>query len=144
MPMKKVDVSMKLGEKFRIDSRIRNHEMVIDQPPASGGEDYGPTPLEYLFLSLGGCFCTIGRIIANQKRIELRSMNVRVTGELETSVLLGQSTEARAGFKRIRVIAKIDADLTKEEKIAFLKEVDKRCPISDNVEANTPVTLEVE
>ncbi|MFP4415928.1 MAG: OsmC family protein [Fibrobacterota bacterium] len=144
MAMKKVDVSMKMGDAFRIDSKIRNHELVADQSLVGGGKDAGPSPLEYLFFSLGGCFCTLGRIIANQRRIELRGMDVRVTGELDTSTLLGQSTENRAGFQRIRVIARIDADMTREEKIEFLREVDKRCPISDNVEKDTPITLEVE
>ncbi len=143
MAFKRVNVSMEMGEGFRIDSRIRNHELAIDQPPAGGGRDEGPSPLEYLFLSLGGCFCTIGRIIANQRRIELRGMKVRVEGELDTSALLGQSSERRAGYKSIRVVAWIDADMSYEEKLSFLKEVDKRCPISDNIETPTPISLEV-
>jgi len=42
------------------------------------------------------------------------------------------------------VRAKIDADMTKEEKEAFLHEVDRRCPVSDNIHNVTQMTFVVE
>lgn len=71
-------------------------------------------------------------------------MEVRVSGELDVETLLGKSQANRAGFTGLKVIAKIDADLTPEEKVQFLEEVDRRCPISENLKSLTPVTFEVE
>lgn len=116
----------------------------MDQPQAGGGQDAGPTPLEYLFLSLASCVATIARIVANQRRIPLRSMEVRVSGELDVETLLGKSQANRAGFTGLKVIAKIDADLTPEEKVRFVEEVDRRCPVSENLKSLTPITFEVE
>jgi uncharacterized OsmC-like protein len=42
------------------------------------------------------------------------------------------------------VTVKMDADMTKEEKEAFLHEVDLRCPVSDNIHNATPMTFVVE
>jgi uncharacterized OsmC-like protein len=142
--LKQVQVTAKLGDKFKIDSQIRGHLLCVDQPPAGGGQDAGPTPLEYLFLSMASCVATIGRIVANQRRIPLRSMEVRVVGELDVETLLGKSQANRAGFTGLKVIAKIDADLTSEEKVQFLEEVDRRCPVSDNLKGVTPIIFEVE
>ena len=141
---KAIDVTAKLGERFKIESKIRDHTLYIDQPKAAGGEDAGPTPLECLFLSLAACIASIGRIIANQQKLPLRSMEVRVQGELDVESLMGKSQEHRAGFSGMRVAVKMDADMTKEEKERFLHDIDARCPVSDNLKSLTPVTFEVE
>ena len=141
--MKKVQVEVKLGDKFKTEVRIRDHALYVDQPPANGGEDAGPTPLEYLLISLAGCFGAIGRIIANQKKIALRSMEVSVEGELDLDVLLGKNQQGRAGFSQIDVAVKIDADMSAEEKKSFLEEIDHRCPISDNLVKTSSVSIEL-
>jgi uncharacterized OsmC-like protein len=141
--VKPVQVEATLGPKFRIESQIREHKLFVDQPANAGGENAGPTPLEYFFLALAGCIGTIGRIVARQKRIELRGMTVKVEGELDVEVLLGKRNDTRAGFTGIKVIAAIDADISKEEKEAFLHEVDRRCPVSENIRNLTPMQFEV-
>jgi putative redox protein len=141
---KTVDISARMGERFRIESRIRDHVLIVDQAKAAGGEDAGPTPLEYLFLSLAGCVASIARIVANQQKLPLRSMEVRVVGELDVETLMGKAQENRAGFTGLRVITKIDADMSKDQKERFLHEVDARCPVSDNLKSLTPLYFEVE
>jgi len=142
--VKKVQVEAHLGERFKIESTIGNHTLVVDQPKTGGGEDAGPTPLEYFFLSLAGCIATIARIAAKQKRINLRAMDVKVEGELDIEALMGRNPDVHSGFGGITVRAKIDADMTKEEKEAFLHEVDRRCPVSDNIHNVTQMTFVVE
>ncbi len=140
---KRVEVEARLGERFTIESQIRNHKMFVDQPTTAGGQDSGPTPLEYLFLSLAGCIASLGRIVASQRRIPLRGMRVTVSGDLDVSTLLGRGTENRAGFTGITVKVDIDADLPREEKQRLLEELDRRCPVSDNLEHVTPITFEL-
>jgi len=142
--VKKVQVEAHLGERFKIESTIGNHTLVVDQPKTGGGGDAGPTPLEYFFLSLAGCIATIARIAAKQKRINLRAMDVKVEGELDIEALMGRNPDVHSGFGGITVRAKIDADMTKEEKEAFLHEVDRRCPVSDNIHNVTQMTFVVE
>ena len=68
MPIKTVSVSASQIDGFKIESTSRQHKSIIDQPPAMGGTDAGPTPLEYLFISLAGCIVTIGHIVAKGQR----------------------------------------------------------------------------
>ncbi len=140
---KTVKVTATGPEKWLITTKAGSHVALVDQPEAMGGENKGPSPLAYLFVALGGCLITIGKIVAGQKKIDLRGMEVEVSGELDLEVLRGQNTEDRAGFKNVVANVKIDADLSEEEKKAFLEEVDKRCPISDNILNTTPVELNV-
>ncbi len=141
--VKKVTVNASMGKGFTTESKIREHTLFVDQPAQSGGQNKGPTPLEYLFLALGGCICSIARIVAHQKKINLRGIEVSVSGELDLGGLQGKSSDNRIGFNDITVETKIDADMTDEEKKIFLKEVDKRCPVSENLNNTTPVQVKL-
>ena len=144
MTIKLVSVEASQIDGFKIEAKSRQHVSIIDQPVAGGGTDAGPTPLEYLFISLASCIATIGHIVAKQRRLPIRNISVHVEGEVDTDVFMGKSTEARAGFSGIRVHTKIDGDMSQAEKEAFLHDVDARCPISDNVKDLTPVEFVVE
>jgi uncharacterized OsmC-like protein len=143
MPKKTVTVESKLNEKFVVASDIRGHQVVIDQPANAGGTDTGPTPLELMFASLGGCIGTIGRIVAMQKRIDLKGMSIKVEGDLDTDGLLGKPIEGRVGFEGITISVDVEADMTAEEKLAFLHEVDARCPVSENLLNTTPISIKL-
>jgi len=141
--MKKVEIRANMGAGMKIECRAGQHVVLIDQPKSGGGTDAGPTPLEYLFCALAGCIASVGRIAAHHKKIALRGMEVVVSGELDVDALLGKTTQSRAGFPGITVRVKIDADLSDEQKAAFLHEVDARCPVSDNLRQFTTVTAEL-
>ena len=143
MALKTVTVESKLGSAFVIESDIRGHKVVIDQPANAGGTDTGVTPLELMLASLAGCIGSIGRIVAMQKRIELRGMNIKVEGPLDTDGLLGKPIDGRVGFEGITVTVDVDADMTDEEKVAFIHEVDARCPVSENLLNGTPVSVQL-
>ena len=136
---KTVRVETLMEESFRVESTIRGHKVIIDQPTAGGGTDEGPTPLEYFLFSLAGCVGTIGRIAAKQKKIELRRFAVSAEGDYDPAGLLGKPTENRSGFQVVRITAEIDADMTPAEKQAFLDEVCERCPLHNNIKLATEV-----
>ena len=141
MAVKTVKVESVLDAKFKLESMIHGHKVIVDQPVSAGGTDAGPSPLEYLMVSLAGCIGAISRIVAMQKRIALRGMKISVEGDINTDGLLGKPTDDPVGFKEIRILADIDADLTAEEKEAFIHEVDARCPVSFNLLNSTPVKI---
>ncbi len=144
MAIKTVKVDAKLLDGFKIETKARQHVCFVDQPQGGGGTDSGPTPLEYLFVSLAGCFATIGQIIARQKRYPVKGIEVQVEGDVDTDGFMGANPDLRPGFYDIRVHVKIDADMTLEEKEAFVEEIDGRCPISDNLMNVTRVGFTVE
>ncbi|MBR9829192.1 MAG: OsmC family protein [Oceanospirillales bacterium] len=137
---KRVAVNAEINDGFLVSADIRGHHMSIDQPETARGSDQGPTPLEYFLFSLGGCICTIGRIAAMQQKLDLRSMKVSVEGDYNPAGLLGKPGDDRTGFQQIQVSAEIDADMTDEEKQAFLDAVCERCPLHDNIRLETRVT----
>lgn len=140
---KAVKVTSQWQGGMRVDATAGNHTVIIDQPAGLGGKDEGANPMAYSLFALGGCLGTIAAIVANQERIDLRGFSVTIEGDFDVDYLLGKTKEGRAGFTDIRVKASIDADMSPQEKEAFLEKVDSRCPISDNLINTTPVTFEV-
>lgn len=128
---------------YRSDVKGEDHLLIIDQPEAGGGKNEGPNPLEVFLFALGGCLGTIAAIIAKQERIKLHGFETEIEGDVDKAFLMGKTEEGRAGFTEIRVSVKIDADMTDEEKQAFFKRVDARCPISDNMINNTNIVFDV-
>ena len=141
MPAKTVKVEIKQGAGFKTECRAGKHVVIIDQPAPAGGMDAGPTPLDIQLIALGGCVTAIGRIIANQRKLAVRAIEVAVEGEIDTDGLLGKSSEKRIGFSAIIARVKIDADMTLAEKEKFLHDIDARCPVSENLQNATPISV---
>lgn len=141
MPTKSVRVLVEQGGAFRTECEVGKHKVVIDQPVAAGGTDTGPTPLDYQLVALGGCIAAVARIIAMQRRMNLRSVKINVEGTINTDRVLGKSSPDRAGFSSIRAVVTLDCDLPGSEKVKLLKEIEERCPVSDNLTNPTPVEI---
>ena len=137
--LKTISVTASMGKSAAVCADIRDHKVVIDQPANAGGTNEGPTPLEYFLFSLAGCIASIARIAAMQQKIELRGMELKVDATLNPAGLLGKETDDRVGFQTISVDASIDADLSEDEKKAFLDAVCDRCPLHDNIKLETRV-----
>ena len=141
MSHKNVTVFTELGTGATVECKAGNHSFVIDQPQNAGGQDLGPTPLEYYLASIAGCISSIARIVARQKRINLKGLKISTVGDIDTDVLLGKNTEERAGFQSIALQVTLDADLSDSQKLEFINEVERRCPVSENTINPTKVIV---
>ena len=84
----------------------------IDHPLAFAAQDNGITPVEYVLVALGGCLTAGIASIAQQRKIQLHSVQATVEAEHDLHGILGADPEVRNGFTGVRVSYKIDADAT--------------------------------
>ncbi|MCX6991661.1 MAG: OsmC family protein [Kiritimatiellaeota bacterium] len=143
MSVKKVKIEVIQGSGFKTECRAGKHRVIIDQPANAGGTDEGPTPLDVQLMALGGCIASIGRIVAMQRHLNVRGFKIVLEGELDTDGLLGKPSDKRVGLNAITARVKIDTDLGRAEQQKLLAEIEKRCPISDNLKNITPVEVEL-
>lgn len=142
--LKTYTVTTAVSEGPRAVTPIYKHELILDQPPAAGGRDEGPTPVDAFLATIGSCLGTISRIVAKQRGITLEKMVFIVSGEIDVDVLLGRSDEGRAGFTSIDIEADLESpDLDSQGKLEFLEEVDRRCPVSETVLNGTALNLSI-
>ncbi|WP_456326251.1 OsmC family protein [Palaeococcus sp. (in: euryarchaeotes)] len=124
-------------------AKVRNFEMIVDEPAEIGGTDEGPNPVEYMLVALAGCLNVTIKGIASEKGINIRSLEFALEGRLNPEKFQGISKKERAGYKEIKATVYIESDTTKEKLEELLKEVEERCPVTDNLKNPTPVKIEI-
>ena len=100
-----------------------------------------PSPIEYILAGYAGCIHAIGILVAKESNFDLKSLQVDILGEINVDKFLGNPTSERAGFKTIKVLVKPIADATTEELQNWLKLVESRCPVYDNLSNPTPIQV---
>lgn len=100
-----------------------------------------PSPIEYVLAGYAGCINAVGTIVAKELNIELKALQVEVSGDINTDKYNGIETKERAGFKNIEVVIKPDTEASYKELQNWLKIVEKRCPVYDNLKNPTPIQV---
>ena len=125
----------------RLEATARQFSIVVDEPPALGGDDVGANPVEYLLASYAGCINVVAHLTAKELGINLSGLKIQVDGNLNPAKLFGQSDDERAGFKQINVQFLPETDASPEKVEQWIALIKKRCPINDNLANPTPLTL---
>lgn len=77
---------------YLAEAQMRNHFVVIDEPIESGGDDNGPTPVEYLLTAVGSCVAITLRMYAARKGWDLGKITVNVIQKQELTTAGIQKT----------------------------------------------------
>lgn len=101
-----------------------------------------PSPLQYLLASLAGCLQITAGMVAEEMKINLEDLKVEIEAVFNPAGFYGKDKE-RVGFKEIKAILKIKSDQSEEKLKELLAQVEKRCPVSDNLVNPTPVEITV-
>lgn len=126
----------------KINLQSGKFKMIIDEPKMMGGTDEGPSPIQVLLMSLSGCLNVTGHEIERQKGLNLNGMKIKIEGVMNPCTFIGCSFEERAGFQNI--VVNVEADMpgvSDEEKANWLEETERRCPVTDNIKADTNVKV---
>lgn len=100
-----------------------------------------PSPYVFLLAGFAGSINAVGKLVAIELGIELESLLVEISGELETKKAEGLKTRSRAGFRKIEVLVKPTSDAPLGLLKQWMDEVKERCPLRDNLINTTPVLL---
>jgi uncharacterized OsmC-like protein len=119
----------------------RGFTIVVDEPPELGGTDHGANPVEYVLAALAGCLNVVGHLVARELGFAIRSLEIDISGTLNPARLLNQPTDDRAGYKQIAATLRVDSDADEATLVKWLRIVESRCPVSDNLARATPVAL---
>jgi uncharacterized OsmC-like protein len=115
----------------------------IDHPQQFAAQDHGITPVEYVLVALGGCLTAGIAAVAQQRGIQLRSVQAAVSADMDLHGILGADPDVRNGFSGVRVDYRINADATPEEIEALVAQSQKRSAVYDVLTNPTAVTVTV-
>lgn len=137
-------VSATAESETRTAVETRGFEFVVDEPAPLGGTDDGPNPVEYLLGAWAGCLTVVAHTVADERGIVLHDLEIDLEGDLNPAGFLGEREDVRPGYQSIDVTISVDADEDEETLEAWLAEVERRCPVGDNVQHETPATITLE
>ncbi len=114
-----------------------------DHPLQFAAEDNGVTPVEYVLVALGSCLTAGIAAVAQQRKIQLRSVNATVEAAMDLHGILGADPDIRNGFSDIKVSYVIDADASPADIEALVAQSQKRSAVYDVLTNPTNITVQV-
>ncbi len=114
-----------------------------DHPEVFASEDLGATPVELVLVGLASCLTAGVAAVAQNRGIQLRSVEANLQGSMDIRGILGIDSDVRNGYDDIKVTFHIDADASKKEIEAIVAQSQKRSAVFDIVTNPTNVTVEV-
>lgn len=127
----------------RTELRAGRHDVVVDEPPALGGVDAAPNPVEFALASLLSCQVVTYRFWAAKLDIPLDDVRVEVEGDLDVRGFFGFDDAVRSGFTEVRLAVTLDGPASREDYARLRAAVDAHCPVLDLFRHPTPVSTRV-
>ncbi len=134
--MAKKSAAVVLTDKnYLAEVKTRHHFLTIDEPVASGGDDNGPTPVEYLLTAIGGCVSITLRMYAERKGWDVGKIKVIVSQKEELT---------KDGIKKSLVEEiSFEKEITDEQKAKLLV-IAGKCPVAKMVKGETEIVSSIE
>ena len=114
-----------------------------DHPAVFASEDNGATPVEFVLVGLASCLTAGVAAVAQNREIQLRSVQANLEGAMDIQGILGGDPDVRNGFSDVKVSFDIDADASQEDIEALVAQSQKRSAVFDIITNPTNVTVDV-
>ena len=119
---------------FTSSTSAREHEPIVsDEPELLAGGNSAPNPVEYLLAALGSCLAVGYAASAAARDIELRSLEIELSGTIDLQVFLGLA-EGHAGYERLEATARVDSDADDAALQALHEHVVRTSPVGNTIE----------
>lgn len=99
-------------------AQVNGKSVVMDSAVAAGGTDAGPSPLEMLLVSLGGCVIAMLAIIAQKRHIVLNDVRIKVDGDVTPQ-----------GLTELRYRIEVDSPAPAEQIEKLISQAEATCPV---------------
>lgn len=139
-----VSAESKLVEAFRSHVKVRDFEVIIDQPANMESTDRGPRPSEIVLAALAACHEVTYRLYADAMDIPLDSVAVSVTGFSDAKGFFSLDEETPAGFSEIVGTIAIESTASDDDIERLRQAVNRHCPVLDDIRRPVSVDLKIE
>ncbi|WP_347374455.1 alpha/beta fold hydrolase [Aequorivita sp. Q41] len=127
---------------FTTQLQTKKHTFIADEPESVGGDDFGPSPYEYLNAAIASCTVMTLKLYAERKKWDLQEVFVYITHARKHSDELMLDVE-KPGYldhisKNIKLVGNLD-DAQKQR----LKEIASKCPVHKTVASEVIFDTEI-
>lgn len=130
-----------LEDNFTTTIQTQKHSFTADEPKSVGGDDFGPSPYDFLGAALASCTAMTLKLYAELKKWDLQEVFVYITYSKKHSVDL-QDLDKTARFNHLLKKLKFIGDLNDSQK-RRLKEIASKCPVHKTLLSDIVIETEV-
>lgn len=127
-------ITVLTNKNYLAESKMRHHFSTIDEPVNLGGDDNGPTPVEYLLTAIGSCVAITLRMYAERKNWDLGKISVDVSQKTE-------ETENGIVKSLVETIS-FEKDITEDQRKRLMN-IAGKCPVVKMVKGETQVNTTI-
>ena len=101
----------------------------LDEPKDDGGQNSGPNPMQCFAASLAACQNEQAQVVAGELGVSMQGIEIDIEIDLDLAGFMGMAEHSDGSYKRTRLSAIVDGDLSAEQVEELGRRVDRRCPI---------------
>ena len=129
-------------DNFTTSIQTKKHSVIADEPESIGGDDFGPSPYDYLSAGLAACTVMTLKMYAQRKKWDLQEVYAYITYSKKHSddLMLDIDDPIRMDHlqKRLKFIGNLD-----EKQKTRLKEIASKCPVHKTLQIEIIIETEL-
>ena len=134
----RVAASLDKDDTFTTHLKLGDHNFIADEPTNFGGNNYGPSPYEFLSAGLAACTVMTIQMYARRKKWEVENVSCHINYSKEHAVDCEHCEEDSAKIDTFTREIKLLGNLSEEQKKKLLEIADK-CPVHRTLHTKTQV-----
>lgn len=129
-------------DNFTTSIQTSNHFIIADEPASIGGDDFGPSPYDFLSAGLAACTVMTLKMYAQRKKWDLQEVYTYITYSKKHSddlkIDLDEPKRIDHLQKRLKFVGNLD-----DAQKAKLKEIASKCPVHRTLISDTIIETQV-
>jgi uncharacterized OsmC-like protein len=113
---------------FCTDLDVRDFRFVTAEPEKIGGNNEGPTPMEYVLGALNGCLGIVVELVAKEHGIPLHDLKISSSGLVDQRGMFG-TADVSPQFQSVDVAVMLVTSAPSAKLATLQQQVLKRCPV---------------
>lgn len=131
-----------LEDNFTTHIQTKKHSLIADEPKSLNGDEFGPTPYEYVNAGLAACTVMTLKLYAERKKWDLQEVYVYLSYSKKDSKELNLDLEKPRKVDYIEKKLKFVGDLDEKQKNR-LKQIANLCPVQKTLRNGVFVDTEI-
>ncbi|MEP6628763.1 MAG: bifunctional alpha/beta hydrolase/OsmC family protein [Ginsengibacter sp.] len=135
---KEVAASLDSEDKFTTYLKLGDHYFIADEPTSFGGNNFGPSPYQYLSAGLAACTAMTIQMYARRKKWEVLNVTVHINHNKDYALDCENCENESAKIDTFTREITLEGSLSAEQKKRILEIADK-CPVHKTLHSKTQV-----
>ena len=133
-----VAASLQNKDEFTTDLKIGDHHFIADEPTTFGGNNFGPSPYQFLSAGLAACTAMTIQMYARRKKWEVQNVTVHINYNKDHAIDCAQCEDGAAKIDTFYRDIKFEGPLSNEQKKRLIEIADK-CPVHKTLHSQTQI-----